>query len=276
MLTVIIPANNEEGHIGPCLDAVLASDWPPSVAVGVRIIVAVNASTDATVAEARARADAAAARGWSLQVLDIAQPGKLNALNVAEAELDAGNRVYLDADVLVDPDLLVQIQSALDVAPARYATGTVDIQMPRSWASRAYRRIYRKVPYNTSTVAGYGLFAVNPAGRARWGTFPDIIADDQFVRLQFDPDERVRVPARYRWWLVEGFWTLVRVRGRQDRGNAEIAALWPEKLAREDKAPTDAGWMARAALGDPVGFFIYATVIALARYRRSGGWTRGR
>ncbi|MFV0244047.1 MAG: glycosyltransferase [Qingshengfaniella sp.] len=277
MLSVIIPANNEAGYIGHCLDAVLASNALSEPAV--EIIVAANACTDSTVAEAQSRAATAKQRGWTLAVLDIPSPGKLNALNVAECTAAGDKRLYLDADIVVEPALLGQIDAALDRQTPVYATGTVDIIAPPNWVSRAYRRVYRKVPYNTSTIAGYGLFAVNAAGRTRWGPFPDIIADDQFVRLQFDAAHRIRVPARYAWPLAEGFGTLVKVRRRQDRGNAEIASLWPEKMTREDKTPTTLGWMISAALRDPIGFLTYASVIGLARLGRDNDpaiWARGR
>ncbi|MEL6478888.1 MAG: glycosyltransferase, partial [Pseudomonadota bacterium] len=73
MLSVIIPANNEAGYIEPCLDALLAQD--PAPPVPVEIIIAANACTDDTVAIARSYAARAEARGWRLEVLDIAEGG---------------------------------------------------------------------------------------------------------------------------------------------------------------------------------------------------------
>ena len=83
MLSVLIPANNEEGYIGPCLDALLAQQGPGLD--GMEAIVAANACTDTTVALARGYADRFAARGWRIEVLDIAEGGKPNALDHADA-----------------------------------------------------------------------------------------------------------------------------------------------------------------------------------------------
>ena len=82
MISVIIPANNEEGYIGDCLDLLLISD-PPAKGPMQAIVVA-NGCSDNTVAEARERIPAFAAKGWQLDVLDLKEGGKVNALNASE------------------------------------------------------------------------------------------------------------------------------------------------------------------------------------------------
>jgi hypothetical protein len=124
---------------------------------------------------------------------------------------------------------------------------------------------------------GYGLFAVNAAGRNRWGAFPDIISDDTFVRLQFMPDERVGVPAPYYWPMIEGFGALTRVRRRQDAGVAQLAERFPGILANEGKARLGLSGLLRRALADPLGFATYAAVsVAVKMLRGNSDWTRGR
>ena len=273
MLSVVIPACNEAALIGSCLSALLASDDPGGP---VQVIVSANACRDATVAIARAKADAARARGWALHVLDRAEPGKPGALNAADAVAAHGMRLYLDADVTVSPPLLAQLAQALDRAPAAYASGRVRItgQGP---TARLYARLWARVPFMAQGVPGCGAFAVNAAGRARWGAFPDIIADDAFVRLHFAPAERHLVPASYDWPVAEGLGNLIRVRRRQDRGVAEIAARFPHLTANEDKARLGATGLARLALRDPAGFAVYAGVALGTRAARGdAGWSRGR
>lgn len=275
MLSVIIPANNEAAYIGPCLDALLASDAETSP---VEILVVANACADATVARARARAAAAARRGWRLEVIDLEKGGKLNALNVGDATATGGIRAYLDADVTVSPALIAGIAAALDRPDAAYASGKPEIPRPRSWATRAYARIWRRLPFMTDGVPGCGLFAVNAAGRARWGEFPDIIADDVFVRLSFAPHERIGVAAPYQFPLIDGFRRLVRVRRRQNLGVAEVARLYPDLVRNEDKPPLGASGLLRLAAGDPVGFCVYCAVALAVRLpaRAPSGWARGR
>lgn len=275
MLSVILPASNEEAWIGPCLDALFASD-PPGMAA--EVIVVANGCRDATVQTARDRAPAAAAAGWVLRVLDLPEPGKLGALNRGEAAARGTILVWLDADVLVTPPLMRQIAGALAAAPGpAYASGTPVVAPARSRITRAYARFWQALPFARSAAPGFGLFAVNAAGRARWGAFPAIISDDTFVRLHFAPAERIGLPATYSWPMVEGFGPLVRVRRRQDAGVEELARLHPDLLINEGKPPLGPAALARLALRDPLGFAIYAAVsLAVRLGPKTTTWTRGR
>ncbi|SPF79484.1 glycosyltransferase [Pseudoprimorskyibacter insulae] len=276
-LSVILPASNEEALIGTCLSAVLASNWADD-APSIEVIVVANGCRDWTAGAARAFQDRFAERGWSLIVEDLAQGGKLRALNHGDHLAKAQIRAYLDADVVLGADVLQQIYQALSTDMPRYASGQVHIPKPKSWASRAYRRIYEQVPFMTHGVPGCGLFAVNAAGRARWGDFPDIISDDTFVRLSFAPDERIKVPASYDWPIVEGFSTLVRVRRRQDAGVSQIRKAYPQLLPNDDKPAFPTSRKIAMALRDPIGFAVYAGVSVAVRLTRSqsSGWSRGR
>ena len=282
MLSVIIPANNEEALIGACLSSILASDSP---ACPVEIVVVANGCTDRTAAVAQGFVSQAEARGWKMQVLDLAQGGKMRALNAGDAAASLPWRAYLDADVMLSRGLLNQLCHALDGPKARYASGTLRITA-RGTISKAYAATYRKVPFMANGVPGCGLFAVNAAGRARWGKFPDIISDDTYVRLLFRPEERVAVRATYDWPVVEGFRTLVRVRRRQDRGTRQVAALFPKLMANEDKARLGLTGMMHLFLRNPVGFAVYSSValaVRLGDRRRNtvpgsavADWSRGR
>ena len=281
MLSVIIPANNEADYIGGCLDALLASaPEPGSSEPGrppVEIIVVANACTDATVAVARGYERAVAARGWRLFVLDLEQGGKLNALNAGERAAGGNVLVYIDADVIVSPPLLAQLQQAVDRPEPAYASGRPTIQPARSWLSRAYARVWMRVPFMTEGVPGCGVFAMNRAGRARWGAYPQIISDDTFTRLQFAPAERIGVPAIYAWPIAEGFTTLVRVRRRQDVGVAEVGRLFPALLENDDKPRLSPGRLLRLAVSDPVGVGVYVAVALAVRLTPAQqGWIRAR
>lgn len=274
MLSIIIPANNEAALIGRCLAAVLASQGPTAA----EIIVVANGCRDATAEVARGFGPQAGERGWRLAVLELAEGGKMGALNAGDAAAEYPMRAYLDADVVVSPALMGQLCDVLDRPGPAYASGKVVIAPAASRASRAYGRIYAQVPFMTHGVPGCGLYAVNGPGRARWGAFPGIISDDTFVRLSFAPAERFAVPASYRWPLVEGLGNLLKVRRRQDAGVAEIARTFPALMANDDKPRFGAAKALGMALRDPTGFALYAGVGLVARLGRSrpGGWSRGR
>jgi glycosyltransferase involved in cell wall biosynthesis len=273
-LSVIIPAHNEEGWIDRCLAALMAQKG----ATGrVEILVVANACRDRTVAIAESYAPRAAARDWTLRVLELAQGGKILALNAGDAAARGAARPYLDADIACDPDMLAQLGAALTVKAPRYATGTLAVAPAKSWVTRAYASVWRRLPFVRSGAVGAGLFAVNAAGRARWGAFPPVISDDTFVRLSFAPDERIEVPARYHWPMVEGFANLVRVRRRQDAGVDELRRLYPALFANEGKTPLTTGDLLRLALRVPLGFLVYLSVHIAVRLRPpAADWTRGR
>jgi len=278
MASVIIPANNEEDYIGACLAALLAQEGPEAALAGTEIMVVANACTDRTVAIARGFEGEAAARGWRLVVIELQEGGKPLALNAGDAAATRFPRVYLDADVEMGPRLLAALVETLDREAPAYASGRLKVAPARSWVTRVFGRVWTRVPFMTHCVAGAGLFAVNEAGRGRWNAFPEIISDDTFVRLSFLPHERMGVDEPFVWPMVEGFSNLVRVRGRQDAGVAELAALHPELMANESKPRFTPGRALAIAGSDPIGFAVYAGVVLAARLgrRRRAGWSRGR
>ncbi len=274
MLSVIIPASNEAGWIGRCLAALFASDPVPG---GAEAIVVANGCHDDTADRARAMAAEAKAQGWQLSVIELAVGSKPGALNRGEAEARGEIRAYLDADVRVSPPLMAQLALSLQPLAPLYATGRPMLPRAASGITRAYARFWMRLPFYATPAPGFGLFAVNAAGRARWGAFPGIISDDTFVRLQFEPGERLECPGTYDWPMVEGFAALVRVRRRQDSGVAEIAALHPSLMTREAKPRVGRWRLAQLAVKDPAGFGVYALVTLAVRLlpgRR--GWVRGR
>lgn len=274
MLSILIPASNEAAHIGACLEAVLHSEGLGTA----QIVVAANGCSDDTAAIATNFEDATTQKGWTLTVLDLPAIGKIGALNAADTAATFETRAYLDADVVVDRELFAQLAQALATEVPRYASGRLRLCRAKTWATRAYARTYSKVPFVTEGVPGAGLFAVNAAGRARWGVFPDIISDDTFVRLSFAPEERTRVAAGYDWPLVEGFAALVRVRRRQNAGVAEVFKKYPALAKNDEKRPVGMRQMLGMALRDPIGFGVYAAVALAVKFNphTAQSWERGR
>ncbi|WP_400083936.1 glycosyltransferase [Yoonia sp. R78084] len=281
MLTVIIPSHNEENHIPGCLDAVITQkDLRPNHAV--QVIVAANGCSDRTVPLAKEKEPALKAAGFDLVVLDILQGNKMNALNEAEAVATYDNRVFLDADVIIGPTLLAEMAKILAEDAAVYASGTVRIQRTQSLITRAYAKVWTHMPFVRDGVPGIGLYAVNAKGRARWGRFPAIIADDRFVRLQFAPQERRKTRAMHDWPLPEGFANLVNVRHRWREGNLELAEKYPALLANDSEINTSGSnipQLFRTPFSSVVFVLVY--VVSNIRAKRSlkdGGyiWRRGR
>jgi glycosyltransferase involved in cell wall biosynthesis len=281
-ISILIPANNEEAYLEQCLAALLSQPSDPRLDGGdaVEIIVAANACTDRTVAIARDHADRAAARGWRLVALDIPEGGKLGALNRAEAAAQGCALVYVDADVICRPGLIAALLVVLDRTEPAYGSGTIEVARARTWVTRRYADLWTRLPFVKAGAVGAGLFAMNAAGRARWGAWPDIISDDTFARLNFAPEERHEVSQVYVWPMVEGFANLVRVRFRQDAGVAEVRAKFPDLLANEAHGGLGLSGMARLFAQAPVSFCVYVSVALAVRFGKgqpgAGAWSRGR
>jgi glycosyltransferase involved in cell wall biosynthesis len=271
MLTVIVPASNEAGHIGTCLEALLGS----TIGQPWQLVVAANGCKDNTAAIARSYQAAARAAKVELLVLEIEHGNKLNAINVAEVHAAGDALVYVDADVVVQPQLLGQLAVALERPWPIYATGKLQIAAARTWATRTYARFWSRLPFVVDGAPGCGVFAVNRLGRKRWGAFPPIISDDTFVRLHFAASERISVAAGFSWPMVEGLSNLVRVRRRQDRGVEEIARDYPGLMANEGKSRAK---LLPLVAVDPVGFGFYCLVALLTKLPANSAdrWVRGR
>ncbi|MFK7944826.1 MAG: glycosyltransferase family 2 protein [Paracoccaceae bacterium] len=276
MLSIIIPAHNEQAYLGTCLASLMAQEGATGP---VEIIVVANGCTDATVAVAKKFSGQAKARLWGFTVLDIPEGGKPGALDHGDAAASGGARMYLDADITCGLGLLAQIQAVLDRPEPAYASGRLVVAPAKSWVTKRFADLWVRLPFLTQDVPGAGLFAVNAAGRGKWQSFPRIISDDGYVRLLFQPHERHLVNATYLWPMAEGFATLVRVRRRQDVGIQEIAEKFPSLPANEGKAdlrPTD---HLRLFLAAPLNYLVYVTVIVTVRFggrRNYAAWSRGR
>lgn len=262
--TVIIPAHNEA--------SVMARTLRPLAGLAasgdIEVIVACNGCTDATAA--------LAASFPGVTVLDLAEPGKTNALNAADAAATRWPRLYLDADIEITEQALADVfthlsqPGALAARPAfKYHTEGAD-----PWV-RAYYRARMRIPSMRAHLWGAGAYAVSAAGHARFPRFPDATADDAYVDSLFEPDEKtildttpvvVRVPKSVRGLHL----TLRRIyRGNHDLGAGAAAGSGLGNLVASVTGPValmDAGVYASLALSGKLGRGKSLTV--------DGGWDR--
>src|SRR2546423_11986426 len=121
-ITVVVPAYNEEGLIGRCLDSLAAQDF----AGPFEVIVVDNGSTDRTAAVARER---------GVRVLCEPRKGVCFARQTGTLAAAAPLVANLDADSYAEPDWLSRLVADLDAAPDVVAVaGTVDYLDAPGWA----------------------------------------------------------------------------------------------------------------------------------------------
>ncbi len=241
MTSVVIAAHNEGAVIGRCLDALAQGVAPGEL----DITVVANGCTDDT-------ADRAS-RHAGVRVLDVARPGKSNALNEGDRVAVGFPRVYLDADIVLTGGDLRRLCAALSPStPAAMPARRLDLS-GRPLVVRAYYTIQRHLPAFTTGLFGRGAIALSEAGRARFERFPDLVADDLFLDSLFTAAEKrqvadvvsvVATPRRTADLLAR----LVRVR----RGNADLrTASGAGSVAGAVRPPDRMSWLRDVVLRRP-------------------------
>jgi len=184
VLSVIIPAHDEEIVIGRGLRAILAGVRPDEL----EVIVVCNGCTDRT-------AEVAREFGPPVRVLEVPAACKTAALNAADAAATGFPRFYVDADVVLDLQSIRAMAARLERGDVHYATPTLRLDLSQSsWAVRTFYRVWTQLPYNqVGGQVGTGVYALSRVGRERFDRFPDVINDDGFVRFSFAPHERTAV-----------------------------------------------------------------------------------
>jgi glycosyltransferase involved in cell wall biosynthesis len=259
--SVVIPAHNEAAVIERCLRALL--DDPEGAP---EIVVACNGCTDDTAAIARRVAPQAT-------VLEIAKGSKILALNQGSAAAKATPRIFVDADIVVSGRTLRAVASKLDDSTnVRAAAPALAVDLTGCSAPvRSYYKVWLQQPYVQVGMVGSGIFGLSAKGLEVVGTFPDIIADDLYVRTRFAPEQRLRVdsddqgePATFTVFPPRDLKTLVRIEGRRRAGDMQHEAAHANShskrtttggsllgaLGRDGVGPIDLGWyLAIKAIG---------------------------
>lgn len=212
MASVIVPAYNEENVISRCLDSLLQQ---PGVD---QIIVAANGCVDGTV-------DLVSKNYPQVLCLDIARPSKVNAINEAEKHVTHWPVVYIDADLILSENAIVNLTTAMVERGLLLASPTPIIDWQSSnWFVRQYYTVHRRLKYVKEGVIGTGTYVVDKEGRKRFGPFPEVINDDGFIRAQFHAHEMANIENSFVTVKApRDAWSLIKIITRSRLGNIEIA-----------------------------------------------------
>lgn len=218
--SIIIPAHNEEQLLPMCLESLARQPGIDEF----EIIVVVNGSHDRSAEVAHS----VAPRLPGLRVLETPIAGKSQALNLGETHATALPRIYLDADIALSQGAVENLISTLTTDQALVAAPQIRFDTTDSdTIVRRFYEIYRRLPYVAQGLVGLGVYAVSRAGRERFDTFPDIMADDLFVQRLFSADERVTVAGEFVVRAPRRWRDLLAVRIRAAQGARELAATVP-------------------------------------------------
>ena len=263
-LSVIVPAHDEETVIARSLRAML--DCPESETF--EVIVAANGCSDGT-------AQASRSVSPTVTVLEIDTASKVAALNAADARASAFPRVYVDADVEVSGETLAAL-ARLFAEPGAPLVAAPRMLLDLRGASplvRAYYRIWERTGFRREGHVGSGLYALSQEGRARFGVFPNVIADDRYIQQLFSLEERatlhdhsfvVRPPRSFR--------ALIRRGSRIAAGNRQLIALGLSTRPTPEGAPLEQSGLRSLLPQLPtrprlwIPFVVYCTAQAATRY----------
>lgn len=264
-VSVIVPAHDEESVIGRCLESLIGGAEPTEL----EIVVVCNGCHDRTAEVARRTAPEAI-------VCEMSAASKTAALNRGDELATRFPRIYIDADLVVEVDAIREMARILSCGEAQCAAPMAYYELGgRPWVIRRYYQIWQRLPYFLDERVG-GIYGLSGEGRARFGVFPDVTNDDQFVLQQFTRGERRCLPAHR--FVVEAPWRVrdvVATRARVYRGNRQLSALGTPNEPTKGAA----GALLRLASRprDLPGVVVYAglTLAAKALGRRSGRqWER--
>jgi glycosyltransferase involved in cell wall biosynthesis len=211
--SVVIPAHDAADTIAACLRSIRAEG-------DFAVVVVCNGCRDATASIARSV-------GGAVRVVELPDADKAAALNVGDRAVDSFPRIYVDADVVFAPGALRALVAAIDGgAPAAAPHATIDTRHAGRTV-RSYYAIWHRLGVVDTGLCGAGVYALSAGGRARFGDFPDLIADDLFVDQRFGLHERVTVRPGVTYAAPATLRELLTRKTRVFAGNLQLARRGP-------------------------------------------------
>lgn len=175
--SIIIPAHDEERVIARTLGH-LAAEVKGGL---IDVVVVCNGCRDRTAQ--------VAGTFPGVRVHELSEPSKTAAMRAGDEAALTGPRIYLDADVeLTGRAAAATLRALADGAlaarpPHRFETTRAH------WSVRRWYRTRERLPSIAGALWGAGCYGLSAEGRARFGAFPEVIADDLFINSLFARDE---------------------------------------------------------------------------------------
>ena len=235
LVTVVVPARNEEANLGPCLSSILEQDWP-----NLQVLVVDGASTDGTAAiiESFARRDP--------RVELLVNPDRTipRSLNLALRAARGSWLVRVDAHACVPPDYVRRLMRHLESG----AWGGVGGRKDGQGVTPAGRAIAAAMasPFGVGNSTYHHGRCVRTVDHIPFGAYPTALArelggwDERLLANEdFEFDYRVRRHGRQLlfdpelkigWQCRQSVPDLFRQYRRYGRGKADVARLHPASL----------------------------------------------
>jgi len=181
-VSIVIPARNGEATIAPCIEAVLAADYPPERR---EVIVVDNASTDRT-PELASR--------HPVRVIREPRPGVSRARNAGAAAARSEILVFLDADCIVEPTWLAELVAPFADPDVGCVAGGLEHLPPSTAAERQAVRMLGD--WQSFAVSSDPPYVVTANAAFRRTAFDAVGGFDPRMRRAQDVDIGLRLHAR--------------------------------------------------------------------------------
>jgi glycosyltransferase involved in cell wall biosynthesis len=259
--SVVIAAHDEQATIARTLTELTRDAAPGEF----EIVVVCNGCRDATADVARSHE--------GVLVVEIPEAGKSGALRVGEEHVAAFPRIFLDADVLLTTAAARALVDVLGQEAPAVAGLLADVDLGAS--TRGVRWFYdfrQRLPVFQAGVIGSGVYALNAAGRRRFGPWPDVLGDDLLALRLFDREERHLVTGhRTVIGAPHDLGAVVRRGIRVRRGNRQLDEHI-ESLLLSPRPSSGFGVALVEALRHPQGWPGIVTFVAVTVLVRVGAW----
>jgi len=226
MLSVIIPAHNEERLIVSTLICLLADQQLTHC----KIYIVCNGCTDNTISVVRSyvksQLKSLTSRHIEFEIIETNKASKTHALNMGIAASNTDHVILLDADISISGEDILNLFEYLNANQLLAAAPKVKFQYQKSsFLVRSYYHLSSQSFYNQYHRLS-NVIALSQEGLKRIDKIPGIIADDEYIRRQFKSDEyKILNTISFDFVCPKTLRDLLQVLTRVERGNLQLAKL---------------------------------------------------
>lgn len=260
--SIIIPAHNEENTIGKLLSKLEHIDTKK-----IEVIVVCNGCTDRTAKTVKKFSSA-------IKMIETDVSSKTHALELGDKTAKFWPRIYVDADVIIDRSSLEELVATLNLKNVSAVSPRVKNNIAQAtWPVKAFYKVWTSFPYYKDGMIGCGIYGLSKKGRKRFGEWPNLIADDGYIRAMFVGDERVIcVNATVIVNAPNTLNDLIKAKSRSRLGRYQLAQEYPQlfKNERQEKK-YDRALLAlsrKPFLWAYIPIYLYVNIVARIRAKK--------
>ena len=216
-VSVIIPARNEEGYIGPCIKAVKAQDFDDY-----EIIVIDNRSSDNT---------AQIAKGLGARIVSEPVVGITRARERGRRSANGDLLLYLDADTIIPPSYLSRLFEFLEAHKNIVAVSNPYLFYDGNWRINTYAKFFFKgfflIYYRLLKAFKIPKVLFGPNFAVRKEILEEIGGFDQQIEFYGeDVDVSKRISKVGEIGFLEGIYTLTSARRYRQQGTLKVTLIY--------------------------------------------------